>query len=112
MVISFSVLENKNQNSPGLFVLETPHDVSVGETTSTTVVPTTSLNRDEANRLICERARSFIEEAALVESEAGPGPVARGTFRPVIRLRRRVRRPVSSRRRIAARSGVDPWFES
>lgn len=45
-------------------------------TTTTTVAPTTTFSQTDRNLLICERARSFVDEAAEVPSEAGPGPVA------------------------------------
>jgi hypothetical protein len=45
--------------------------------TTTTVVTTTTQSVDERNAVICERARSFADEAELVEPGAGPGPVAR-----------------------------------
>jgi len=45
--------------------------------TTTTVVTTTTRSVDEQNALICERARSFVDEAELVGPDAGPGPVAR-----------------------------------
>ncbi|MEZ5243501.1 MAG: hypothetical protein R2707_00270 [Acidimicrobiales bacterium] len=45
-------------------------------TTTTTVAPTTTRSQDENNLLVCERARSFVDEVAEVPAEAGPGPVA------------------------------------
>jgi hypothetical protein len=51
--------------------------VTTTTTTTTTIAPTTTLDNDERNLLICERARSFSEEAELVDPAAGPGPVAR-----------------------------------
>ena len=45
-------------------------------TTTTTPPPVTTQSQDEANRLICERARSLVDEVAEVPPEAGPGPVA------------------------------------
>ncbi len=51
--------------------------VTTTTTTTTTAPPTTTLDNDARNLLICERARSFAEEAELVDPAAGPGPVAR-----------------------------------
>ena len=45
-------------------------------TTSTTVAPTTTRGQEEKNLLICDRARSFVDEVAEVPGDAGPGPVA------------------------------------
>jgi hypothetical protein len=45
-------------------------------TTTTSVAPTTTFSQDDRNLLICERARSLVDEVAEVPREAGPGPVA------------------------------------
>ena len=59
---------------------ETTSTTTTTTTTSTTVPPSTTLNQNDANLLICERARSFIDEAAEVPADAGPGPVAELAF--------------------------------
>lgn len=46
-------------------------------TTTTTVATTTTLSSDQISFLICERARSFADEADLVDPIAGAGPIAR-----------------------------------
>lgn len=54
-------------------------DVSATTTTSTTttiLLTTTTLSPDEANFAICDRARSFSEEASLVALNGGSGAVA------------------------------------
>jgi len=58
-------------------------------TTTTTVPPTTTLSQDDANLLICERARSLADELAELDDSAGPGPLAElalGFWRDVLEL--------------------------
>lgn len=45
-------------------------------TTTTTLATTTTLSQDQNNLLICERARSFVDEIAEVPAGEGPGPVS------------------------------------
>jgi hypothetical protein len=45
-------------------------------TTTTTLPPSTTLGQNDANLLICERARSFADEVAEIPPADGPGPVA------------------------------------
>jgi len=45
-------------------------------TTTSTLPPTTTLSQDDNNLLICERARSLVDEVAEIAPGSGPGPVA------------------------------------
>ncbi|MDW3217587.1 MAG: hypothetical protein R8F63_03150 [Acidimicrobiales bacterium] len=45
-------------------------------TTTTTVPPATTIDQDARNFEICAQARVFVDEVALLPSDAGPGPVA------------------------------------
>jgi len=70
IVFAWSAIESRGTNDDATTVSTT------STTTSTTVAPTTTRSQDEKNLLICDRARSFVDEVAEVPDDAGPGPVA------------------------------------
>ncbi len=70
MVIAWNRIENRETETDSVTAGTTT------TTTTTTIAPTTTRSSEENFLLICERARSFVEEAAEVPASAGPGPVA------------------------------------
>ncbi|MEM9464401.1 MAG: hypothetical protein AAGA90_03465 [Actinomycetota bacterium] len=46
-------------------------------TTTTTVRATTTTTPEQAAQLTCQRTEQFLAEAALIPTDAGPGPLAR-----------------------------------
>lgn len=67
----------------------TTADTTTTTSTTTTVATTTTRGQDENNLLICERARSFVDEAAEVPDDAAPGTgavLALGFWQDVLEL--------------------------
>ena len=68
---------------------DTATTTTTSTTTTTTEPPSTTLSQDDANLLICERSRSFADEAAELPGDGGPGPLAvlaLGFWRDVLEL--------------------------
>ena len=71
MTVAWTRIENRDTDADAATVVTT-----TTTTTTTTAAPTTTRSSEENFLLICERARSFVDEAAEVPAAAGPGPVA------------------------------------
>ena len=67
IAISWTIIENRGTDGDAGPVATT------STTTTTTVPPTTTRSQDEMNQLICERARSFADEAAELAADPTPG---------------------------------------
>lgn len=70
IAFAWSRIENRTPDDTGAVVTSTT------STTTTTVATTTTFSQDANNLLICERARSFVDEVAEIPTGDGPGPVA------------------------------------
>ena len=70
IALAWTLIENRDTT------FDATATTTTSSTTTTTLATTTTLSQADVARLVCDRAGSFIDEAAEVPSEAGPGPVA------------------------------------